>query len=67
MTVTALGALSKLPKNLTEGVLAKDFDGDQIYEILQQVLFSRWIKCHRPKRGITTSPLLHGRTQRTQA
>ena len=42
MTVTALGALSKLPKNLTEGVLAKDFDGDQIYEILQQVLFSRW-------------------------
>jgi hypothetical protein len=42
MTVTALGALSKLPKNLTEGVLAKDFDGDQIYEILSQILFSRW-------------------------
>jgi hypothetical protein len=42
MTVTALGALSKLPKNLTEGILAKDFDGDQIYEILSQVLFSRW-------------------------
>lgn len=42
MTVTALGALSKLPKNLTEGVLAKDFDGDQIYEILSQVLFSTW-------------------------
>jgi hypothetical protein len=42
MTVTALGALSKLPKNLTEGVLSKDFDGDQIYEILSQILFSRW-------------------------
>ena len=42
MTVTALGALSKLPKILTEGVLAKDFDGDQIYEILFQTLFSRW-------------------------
>jgi len=42
MTVTALGALSKLPKNLTEGILAKDFDGDQIYEILSEVLFSRW-------------------------
>jgi hypothetical protein len=42
MTVTALGALSKLPKTLTEGVLDKDFDGDQIYEILQQVLFNQW-------------------------
>jgi hypothetical protein len=42
ITVTALGALSKLPKTLTEGVLAKDFDGDQIYEILSQVLFANW-------------------------
>jgi hypothetical protein len=42
MTITALGALSKLPKALTEGVLTKAFDGDQIYEILSQVLFSRW-------------------------
>ena len=42
ITVTALGALSKLPKVLTEGVLAKDFDGDQIYEILSQVLFDQW-------------------------
>jgi hypothetical protein len=42
VTITALGALSKLPKALTEGVLAKDFDGDQIYEILQSVLFDQW-------------------------
>ena len=42
VTVTALGALSKLPKVLTEGVLAKDFDGDQIFEILSQVLFDQW-------------------------
>jgi hypothetical protein len=42
VTITALGALSKLPKTLTEGILDKDFDGDQIYEILSQVLFSRW-------------------------
>ena len=42
ITVTALGALSKLPKTLTEGVLSKDFDGDQIYEILQDVLFDQW-------------------------
>lgn len=42
ITITALGALSKLPKQLTQGVLAKDFDGDQIYEILSQVLFDQW-------------------------
>jgi hypothetical protein len=42
ITVTALGALAKLPKTLTEGVLSKDFDGDQIYEILSQVLFGSW-------------------------
>jgi len=42
ITITALGALSKLPKTLTEGVLVKDFDGDQIYEILSSVLFDSW-------------------------
>lgn len=41
-TVTALGALSKLPKVLTEGVLTKDFDGDQIYSILSPLLFNQW-------------------------
>ena len=40
--VIALGALSKLPKTLTEGVLSKDFDGDQIYEVLTQALFNTW-------------------------
>lgn len=40
--VIALGALSKLPKSLTEGVLAKDFDGDQIYTILQDLLLNNW-------------------------
>jgi hypothetical protein len=42
MKVIALGALSKLPKSLTEGVLAKAFDGDQIYTILEQLLFDSW-------------------------
>ena len=42
VTVTALGALSKLPKVLTEGVLDKAFDGDQVFEILSQVLFAQW-------------------------
>jgi hypothetical protein len=40
--VTALGALSKLPKILTEGVLVKDFDGDQIYSILSGLLYNAW-------------------------
>jgi hypothetical protein len=42
ITVTALGALAKLPKTLTEGVLAKDNDGDQIYTILEALLFGTW-------------------------
>jgi hypothetical protein len=40
--IIALGALSKLPKSLTNGVLAKDFDGDQIYTILSDLLFNTW-------------------------
>lgn len=40
--VVALGALSKLPKTLTEGVLSKDYDGNQIYTILSQALFNTW-------------------------
>lgn len=42
ITITALGALSKLPKTLTNGVLSKDEDGDQIYTILSQALFAAW-------------------------
>jgi hypothetical protein len=40
--ITALGALAKLPKTLTEGVLSKDFDGNQIYTILSAALFNTW-------------------------
>jgi hypothetical protein len=40
--VIALGALSRLPKILTEGVLTKDFDGDQIYSILSGLLYNSW-------------------------
>ena len=42
ITIVALGALSRLPKVLTEGVLDKDLDGVQIEEILSQALFARW-------------------------
>ena len=40
--IIALGALARLPKALTDGVLSKEFDGDQIFDILQAVLFDSW-------------------------
>ena len=40
--ITALGALSKLPKSLTNGVLSKDYDGNQIYTILSDLLLNSW-------------------------
>jgi hypothetical protein len=40
--IVALGALSKLPKILTEGVLSKDFEGNQIYSILSGLLYNAW-------------------------
>ena len=42
VTITALGALARLQKALTNGVLTQDFDGDQIASILGQVLFNTW-------------------------
>ena len=42
ITIIALGALARLPKVLTNGVLAQDFDGTQIYNILKNVLFAQW-------------------------
>ena len=42
ISIIALGALARLPKALTNGVLNQDFDGDQIYTILSQVLFNQW-------------------------
>jgi hypothetical protein len=42
ISIVALGALSRLPKLLTEGVLTKDLDGVQIGDILNDALFARW-------------------------
>ncbi len=42
ITLTALGALSRLPKVLTEGVLTKDYEGDQIYDVLDGILYGAW-------------------------
>lgn len=40
--IIALGALARLPKALTAGVLSKAGDGDQIYTILSALLFNQW-------------------------
>ena len=40
--ITALGALSRLTRAITTGVLSKDYDGNQIYELLKDVLFNNW-------------------------
>jgi len=42
ITITALGALARLQKALTDGVLTQDFDGNQIETILGQVLLNEW-------------------------
>jgi hypothetical protein len=41
-SITALGALARLPKALTNGVLSKAFDGTQIKTILSAVLLATW-------------------------
>ena len=40
--IIALGALARLPKALTNGVLTQDFDGEQIYTILSDLLINNW-------------------------
>jgi hypothetical protein len=41
-TITALGALSRLQKALSDGVLSKDFDGNQILSLLTDLLVNSW-------------------------
>ena len=37
-----MGALARLPKVIFTDALARDYDGDQIWEVLQSVLFNSW-------------------------
>ena len=41
-TLIALGALSRLNRSITDGVLAKAYDGDQIYAALESLLLNSW-------------------------
>jgi hypothetical protein len=41
-TLIAVGALAKLQKTITEGILSQDEDGNQIYNLLDDLFFNRW-------------------------
>ena len=55
-TITALGALSKLPKIIDNGVLAQDQDGDQIYSLLSGYLFGQWNQVSPAETWATYNP-----------
>jgi len=55
-SITALGALARLPKALTNGVLSKDFDGNQIYTILSDLLLQTWAEVPGALTWATESP-----------
>jgi hypothetical protein len=57
-SITALGALARLPKALTNGVLSKDFDGNQIETVLQQVLFGSWAEVAGAETWATYDPTI---------
>jgi hypothetical protein len=40
--ITALGALARLPKFIFTDALPRDYDGDQIFDVLQEILLSQW-------------------------
>jgi len=54
--IIAVGALARLPKALTNGVLAKKFDGNQIYDVLKAVLFDSWQEVPQALTWATYSP-----------
>jgi len=55
-TITALGALSKLPKIIDAGILSSDFDGDQIYTLLSGYLLGQWNEVPAAQTWATYNP-----------
>jgi hypothetical protein len=55
-TITALGALSKLPKIIDAGVLNADYDGDQIYTLLSGYLLGQWNEVPAAETWATYNP-----------
>jgi hypothetical protein len=55
-TITALGALSKLPKTIRDAALSIDEDGDQIYSLLSTVLLGQWNQVPAAQTWATYNP-----------
>lgn len=55
-TITALGALSKLPKIIDNAVLSTDYDGDQIYTLLSGYLLGQWNEVPAAETWATYNP-----------
>ena len=55
-TITALGALSRLPRIIDPGVLSQDFDGDQIYTLLSGYLLGQWNEVSPAQTWATYNP-----------
>ena len=55
-TMIALGALSRLPRIITTGILPHEFDGDQIYRVLSEILFNQWQQVPAAVTWATYSP-----------
>jgi hypothetical protein len=55
-TITALGALSKLPKIIDNGILSQDYDGDQIYALLSNYLLGQWNEVPAAQTWATYNP-----------
>lgn len=55
-SITALGALSKLPKIIDPGILSSDFDGDQIYTLLSNYLLGQWNEVPAAETWATYNP-----------
>ena len=56
LDILALGAISKLYKAVWEDNLDKDFDGDQIYTILSQLLLNSWNEVPAAEQWTTYNP-----------
>jgi hypothetical protein len=54
--ITALGALSKLPKIIDAGILSADQDGDQIYTLLSGYLLGQWNEVPAAQTWATYNP-----------
>ena len=56
--ITALGALSRLPKLIWDGTIPRDFDGDQMYEVLSSYLFAAWNQVPAATQWTTFDPTM---------